>query len=506
MGIGTGLEDHSGIILLDRSQVPATTEVCLLRCSLLPSLLLLLLRIHETEQNSYCEQIITERHLAELEELADTQMQHPGRVSFKFIDKMQLNNSICYVKAAFPLMGKILERTEFKENSSNAQKMKMVRRMYKSIDDNVDPCIREEDDEERMLSQMCFKEFTTSPYEMLVLVKDFFQEIKRLLQERETFAKDCSQVYRRVCLGPKKAGSSPGVGTDPDCNCLSPALPSATQPSLSAATGRDTAPASTRVPSSLLHATLADLEAPSQPPSSTDGGSGTEEVLAAGLGDTALAPGMKQTAPGSSAEALQDPAGTLSLALGDIPVLRGDGELVEWGTGHLPQDPGQQWGGSILPEQRGGLRTSPPTASPSAARTRPAAAVTQLRFSRMAPELRALGSARDRARAWGWGLSRLRGPEDGGGAGPSFDSGFVLGAEQRRKEPPASEGRQEPLIYITVASVVAVLLATGGLLFYKYKSRVLQRPLEDGGCDPEEPERRALQGARECSELETQDL
>ncbi|XP_056367489.1 macrophage colony-stimulating factor 1 isoform X1 [Oenanthe melanoleuca] len=488
-------------------------KVCLLRCSLLSSLLLLLLRIHETEQNSYCQQIITERHLAELEELADTQMQHPGRVSFKFIDKMQLNDSICYVKAAFPLMGKILERTEFKENSSNARKMQTVRRMYNRIDESVEPCIREEDDEERTLSQMCFKEFTTSPYEMLVLVKDFFQDIKRLLQNQETFEKDCSHVYRRACPGPRKAGSSPGVGTDPDCNCLSPALPSATQPSLSAATGRDTAPASTQVPSSLLHATLADLEAPSQPPSSTDGGSGTEEVLGAMVGDTALvlAPGMKQTAPASSAEALQDAAGTLSLAPGDIPVLRGDGELVEWGTGHLPQDAGQQWGGSILPDQLGGLGTTPPAASPGAGRgrIRPAAAaepVTQLRFSRMAPELPAPGSPRHGARAWGWGLSRLRGPEHGGGAGPSFDSGFVLGAEQRRKEPPAREGRQEPLIYITVASVVAVLLATGGLLFYKYKSRVLERPLEDGGCDPEEPERRALQGARECSELETQDL
>lgn len=48
-------------------------------------------------------------------------------------------------------MGKILERTEFKENSSNARKMQTVRRMYNRIDESVDPCIREEDDEERMV-------------------------------------------------------------------------------------------------------------------------------------------------------------------------------------------------------------------------------------------------------------------------------------------------------------------------------------------------------------------
>ncbi|NXY84685.1 CSF1 factor, partial [Alcedo cyanopectus] len=227
---------------------------------------------------------------------ADTQMQHPGRVSFKFINKRQLNDSVCYVKAAFPLLGKILERTEFKENSSNARKMQMVRTMYNRIDENVDPCIREEDDEERKLSQMCFEEFTTSPYEMLVLVKEFFQDINQLLQNKETFEKDCSRLYRRACVGPRKGESSPGVGTDPDCNCLSPALPSATQPSLSAATraGGEVAPASARVPYSLLHATPADLDTPSQPPSSTDGGSGTEEVPGAGVGDAAPSPATQQ--------------------------------------------------------------------------------------------------------------------------------------------------------------------------------------------------------------------
>ncbi|XP_010001221.1 PREDICTED: macrophage colony-stimulating factor 1, partial [Chaetura pelagica] len=403
--------------------------VCLLPCTLLSSLLLLLLcSIHETEQNSYCQQIITEKHLAELEELADTQMQHPGKVSFKFINKMQLNDSVCYVKAAFPLLGKILQQTEFKENSSNAKKMQMVRRMYNRIDENVDPCIRDEDDEERKLSQMCFEEFTTSPYEMLVLVKEFFQDINQLLQNQETFEKDCSQVYRRTCVGPRKAGSSPGVGTDPDCNCLSPALPPATQPSLPAAThaGSEVAPASTQVPYSLLHATLAGLDALSQPLSSTEGGSGAGEVPGAGLGATAPVPPpvmMQQRDPTDGARALQDPAGTLSLAPVDhVPILPGDGDLVEGDTEVVASHPllqhqTQKQGAPILPEHPGGLRT---TASPGA-RIRPAVAsepVTQLRFTRMG----------------------------------------------------------------------------------------LERSLEDGACDPEEPERRALQGARECPELETQDL
>ncbi|NXU91685.1 CSF1 factor, partial [Xiphorhynchus elegans] len=242
----------------------------------------------------------------------------------------------CYVKAAFPLLGKILERTEFKENSSNARKMQTVRRMYNSIDENVDPCIREEDDEERKLSQMCFKEFTTSPYEMLVLVKDFFQDINQLLQNRETFEKDCSQVYHRACPGPREDESPPGVGTDPDCNFLSPALPPATQSSLSTATrsGGDVAPVIARVPPSPLRATLAHLETPSQP----DGGSGSEELLGAGGGDTASVPfpGMQQIPQDAadSAEAPQDAAGMLSLAEEDSP---GDGKLGEWGTSRPPQ-------------------------------------------------------------------------------------------------------------------------------------------------------------------------
>lgn len=485
------------------------SQVSLFRCTLLSSLLLVC-SIHETEQNSYCQQIITERHLDHLQELADTQMQQPGTVSFRFISKMRLSDSVCYVKAAFPLLGTILNRTTFKENSTNANKMKTVRKMYENIDENVDPCIRDEDDKEHALSEMCFEEFTTSPYEMLVLVRQFFQDIKQLLQNKETFEKDCSQVYRSACAGPRQHSSSPGVGTDPDCNCLSPALPSATQPSLSAATraGRDVAPASTRVPYRQLGGILAELgsSAPSEPPSSVEGSSGAEELPGAGLGDaSAPSPTMQQTLG-----ALLDPAASAGPKAEDVSIPSHGMPEEGAGTPALPHR---------LPSPRG-ISAAMPAAVPSSGSAqrrgvgrRPTESperVTQLRFSRMAPPLRgrAEGGPGDGARARGWGLSRLREPEDGG-AGPSFDSSFVLSAEQRRKEPPAaSGGHRELLVYVTVASVVAVLLAMGGLLFYKYKSKVLQRgaALKEGGCDPEEPESRALQGAQGCAELETQEL
>lgn len=61
------------------------------------------------------------------------------------------------------------------------------------------------------LSETCFEDFTTSPYEMLVLVRQFFQDIKQLLHNKETFEKDCSQVYRSACAGPQQRSSSPGT-------------------------------------------------------------------------------------------------------------------------------------------------------------------------------------------------------------------------------------------------------------------------------------------------------
>ncbi|NXD15601.1 CSF1 factor, partial [Nothocercus nigrocapillus] len=251
---------------------------------------------------------------------ADTQMLHPGRVSFTFIHKEQLNDSICYVKAAFPVLGELLGRTAFKENSSNARRLQVVQHMYNRIDENVDPCIREEDDEERELSQNCLAEFSTSPYEMLVLVKRFFEDLAVLLQRRETFAKDCSHVYRAQCPSPRRpAASAPGVGTDPDGHVLSPALSPATQPSLSAA--------SAPVPSGHPHGALAW-----PPATATDGGSGTEEELGAWL-EASPAPAVQVPA------ALPDAPGTVGLVAGDVSAPPGDAQSAAQAGTAAPEHP-----------------------------------------------------------------------------------------------------------------------------------------------------------------------
>lgn len=250
------------------------------------------------------------------------------------------------------------------------------------------------------------------------------------------------------------------MGTDPDCNCLSPALPSATQPSLSAATGAggDAAPSSTRVPYRQLGGVPAELgsSAPSEPPGSTEGSSGADELPGIGLGDA--------SAPSPSAQrtlgALLDPASSSGPKAADVSIPSHGIPDEGAGTSVLPHR---------LPSPRG-IAQRRPTDSPER--------VTQLRFSRMAPPLRgrADGGPGDGARAGGWGLSRLREHEDGG-AGPRFDSSFVLSAEQRRNEPPSgSEGHRELLVYGTVGSAVAVLLAMGGLLFYKYRAKVRPQP------------------------------
>ncbi|XP_043389732.1 macrophage colony-stimulating factor 1 isoform X1 [Chelonia mydas] len=211
-----------------RAAAPAARlgpKVCPVSCTLLTFFLLAACSIHETEQKGYCENIITKKHLDKLQELIDSQMLMSCHVSFEFIDEQQLGDPICFVKAAFPRLEDILDKMKFKKNSDNFNKTKDVQNMYKKIDENEVPCIDDQDDHERELSQACSKEFSMPPEEMLQLVKDFFHRVMGLLDEDVDFKRDCSKTYQKCSDAPKKELPSPGVVTDRDCNCPSPSSP-----------------------------------------------------------------------------------------------------------------------------------------------------------------------------------------------------------------------------------------------------------------------------------------
>ncbi|XP_019369416.1 PREDICTED: macrophage colony-stimulating factor 1 isoform X2 [Gavialis gangeticus] len=161
-----------------------------------------------TQKGDYCNQIITDKHLNELQDLIDTQMMNACKVSFEYIDEKQLNKPICFVKAAFPQLNNILDKMVYKKNSSNFEKAKNVRDMYTKIDENEEICIEEQDEEEKELSQACVKKFSTPPEEMLGLVKKFFSKVKDLLDQKVDFRQDCSDTYRKLCSASKKQETS----------------------------------------------------------------------------------------------------------------------------------------------------------------------------------------------------------------------------------------------------------------------------------------------------------
>ncbi|XP_030417060.1 macrophage colony-stimulating factor 1 isoform X2 [Gopherus evgoodei] len=184
-------------------------KACPVSCTLLTFFFLAACSIRETEQKGYCENIITKKHLDKLQELIDSQMLMSCHVSFEFIDKQELGDRICYVKAAFPRLEDILDKMKFKKNSDNFNKTKDVQNMYKKIDENEVPCIDAQDDHERELSQACSREFSMPPEKMLQLVKDFFQEIMDLLDKNVDFKRDCSKAYQKCSNAPKKEPPSP---------------------------------------------------------------------------------------------------------------------------------------------------------------------------------------------------------------------------------------------------------------------------------------------------------
>nr|XP_008107645.1 PREDICTED: macrophage colony-stimulating factor 1 isoform X1 [Anolis carolinensis] len=93
--------------------------------------------------------------------------------------------------------------------------------------------------------------------------------------------------------------------------------------------------------------------------------------------------------------------------------------------------------------------------------------------------------------------------------GPSVDQSFIpLNTDKHIKRPEPSDTRGMAVTYVTVASVLGILLAVGGLLFYLHKSRTLtRRQPQRNDNNVERPEEgRPLNRGEEHIELQIQEV
>ncbi|XP_052585828.1 macrophage colony-stimulating factor 1 isoform X1 [Peromyscus californicus insignis] len=82
---------------------------------------LLVSRSIAKDVSEHCSHMIGNGHLQVLQQLIDSQMETSCQIAFEFVDQEQLDDHVCYLKKAFFLVKEIIEDTmRFKDNTPNA--------------------------------------------------------------------------------------------------------------------------------------------------------------------------------------------------------------------------------------------------------------------------------------------------------------------------------------------------------------------------------------------------
>ncbi|XP_006899374.1 PREDICTED: macrophage colony-stimulating factor 1 isoform X2 [Elephantulus edwardii] len=188
---------------------------CPLTTWLGPRLLLacLLVSRNVTEEvPKHCSHIIGTGHLKILQDLIDSQMQTSCQIAFEFVDKDQLKDPVCYLKKAFFLVQDIMEDTlRFKDNTTNANATVQLQELSLRLKD----CFTMDHEEH---DKACVRTFYETPLQLLEKIKNVFNETKNLLKKDwKVFSRNCNESFAKC--------SSQDVVNKPDCNCLYPKAP-----------------------------------------------------------------------------------------------------------------------------------------------------------------------------------------------------------------------------------------------------------------------------------------
>nr|XP_020856616.1 macrophage colony-stimulating factor 1 isoform X2 [Phascolarctos cinereus] len=486
-----------------------------------------------------CNRLIGEGHLRMLQELIDSQMETSCHITFKFADQDQLKDSICYLKKAFPLVQDIFEEIiRFKDNSPNYNTSRKLHELYLRLRD--DGCVTREHEKR---DEACVRTFNNTPVQILEKVQNIFVETRRLLNDDwRVFNRDCTSSFDKCVISAPVAKLAWG---DSEGTEGKPLLPSDLPPQTTAqGSARHRVPRSTcgsvesMEAAGMLSASQSPVGSEMEPGSSKsppdlsdsprikgllNSDLDTDSALGDASGD--VSPGSQETeAPlfllggGPTQTGTADPDELL--ATPSTPVLA-QGLLAQVRNDHLQDEGSNPLAGQARDysseEMDGGIQglSSPTTQLLHSEETQGISSLpAQPGFPRSQswgiprPQEELVGKRSTRVRRspvkleggrGGQGLERGKGP---GGAHKGFNSLPLTDTGPERQNVGSPELQpQGSFFYVLVSSILLVLLAVGGLLFYKQKQRNRQE-LQPAEIPMEQPEIRSPLNQEEDRQVE----
>ncbi|XP_029428870.1 macrophage colony-stimulating factor 1 isoform X1 [Rhinatrema bivittatum] len=179
--------------------------------------MLLLFMVHQLQatENISCKNAITDRHLQFMDELIDSQLQSSCKITFDFVDPVQLTDDVCYIQAAFELLNEVFNtHMKFKKGSLNFNNTEEMKNLFDEL--LYEDCIPTLD---KGCCKQCAMTFTMSHQEMLEMVKVVFLKSQKLLQNTTIqMKKNCMEEIAQCRRAQQPPPSGP---TQCDCSCPS---------------------------------------------------------------------------------------------------------------------------------------------------------------------------------------------------------------------------------------------------------------------------------------------
>ncbi|XP_048354890.1 macrophage colony-stimulating factor 1 isoform X2 [Sphaerodactylus townsendi] len=518
-----------------------------------------------TALSSHCKRLVTKDHLKNLSDLIDTQMKSSCQISFNYVEESDLDHQVCFLKAAYRPLGNLLRNEmKFKENTANSRIQEMLLESHDYLNEECFKIKADESQSSRRCIKkysLSAKEMLELVHRYFSLAEKLISKGEDFNQDCSSIFQKCSDSQNEAVISSDQLDSKETAASTlqlfmvPDTmqtqgqskGSTSPRVPRSTYkgPSIDSGVIAHTAPEELALAAKSQgpEGTAAFQDSTLLPPSWSPRPSNipalpsrqqqTESALpGSGAGSSQLWPnqlpshhlslsGLAKPSPSKQWLSTRDipkaipglapdlgrtgSSSSLGLNLESFVTLEpldssGVPSSGSWAV-LPPSDPAlfpSLGSEELFSTTQQSLKASTRQKSPVSYSWGEQSSRGQVPGIQLSTQLRERRAGRGEE-----GLAKDREPEDSL-SGPNFDLNFIPPNTEKASKKPEPRGNPKmTLMYALVPSVLGILLAVGGLLFYLHKSRILaKRQQQRMGSDMEEQEGSPLREGEEHLELQ----